>query len=123
MGLLEDRPTENPDPQEHQPRHLPGITTLVLPIAMVLTTRAVASNMHRRHLTTAQRAAVAAELATMENGENQHHRKNEGGQNCPPSISLEQAADLMGVSRRSVVSAKKRMKDDPVTHEAGESRL
>ncbi len=34
------------------------------------------------------------------------HGVREGGENSPPSISLEQAADLAGVDRRTMVDAK-----------------
>lgn len=63
---------------------------------------ALSHNLHRRHLTTAQRAIVAAKLATMELGDNQHAK--EDAQNCAPS--QDKAAELLNVSRRSVQSAK-----------------
>lgn len=56
-------------------------------------------NLHRRHLTTSQRAMVAANIANLKIGDNQHV------QNCTPS--LQAAADDMNVSRRSVASAAK----------------
>lgn len=78
----------------------------------------IASNVHRRHLTTAQRAAIAAEVANMENGTNQYAAKV-GVQNCTPiNVTLEKAARMMNVSRRAVASAKKRMHDDPQAHAA-----
>lgn len=78
----------------------------------------IASNVHRRHLTTAQRAAIAAEVANMENGTNQYTKKV-GVQNCTPiSVSLEKAAQMMNVSRRAVASAKKRMHEDAAAHQA-----
>ena len=63
---------------------------------------ALSHNLHRRHLTTAQRAIVAAKLATMQAGDNQH--SSEGAQNC--ATSQDKAAELLSVSRRSVQSAK-----------------
>lgn len=62
----------------------------------------VSHNLHRRHLTTSQRAMVAASLATSQNGTNQHTKT--GGQICPPTI--EAAAKSLKVSPRSVKAAK-----------------
>jgi len=63
---------------------------------MNVSARSVKSaNIHRRHLSTRQRAAIAAELANMRSG----HR-TDLGQNCPrsdPAISIEQSAELMQV--------------------------
>ena len=59
-------------------------------------------NLHRRHLTESQRAMVAAKLAKLRVGDNQHTK--EGGQICPPSN--EQAAEQLHVSPRSVKTAK-----------------
>lgn len=69
----------------------------------------------------AQRAAIAAELATMEIGDNRGaHRPKKDGSNDPPlqsdALSIEQAADLLAVSAPSVKRAKARMKDDPEAH-------
>jgi len=64
----------------------------------------ISLNLKRRHLNESQRAVIAARLANMRLGDNQH--KKEGGQICPPSISLEQAANLLNVARRTVVSVK-----------------
>lgn len=78
-------------------------------------------NIHRRHLTTDQRGAIAAELANMAVGSNpgKGHVVTEGGSNDPPSaISIQQAADLMNVSASKVKRAKARMKNDPEAHEA-----
>jgi len=66
-------------------------------------------NIHRRHLSTAQRAEIAAKIATMNVGDNQHGaKKKEGGSNEPPSkpVSTKQAATLMNVSPASVKRAK-----------------
>ena len=67
-------------------------------------------NIHRRHLTNAQRAEIAAKIATMKTGENQHtgKKKKEGGSNELPSkpVTTEQAAKLMNVSVASVKRAK-----------------
>jgi hypothetical protein len=70
------------------------------PIAFVLS-----ANLHRRHLNTAQRAMVAAKLASLEKGTNQHTKKG-------PSI--EEAAKLLSVGHASVERAKKLLeKGDP----------
>ncbi|MGR3290347.1 MAG: Spo0J and IME4 domain-containing protein, partial [Paracoccaceae bacterium] len=59
----------------------------------------ISHNLHRRHLTESQRAMVAAKLAKMELGANQH------AQICAPSQS--EAADMLNVSRRAVQTARK----------------
>lgn len=74
-------------------------------------------NIHRRHMTTAQRAAIAAELANLEHGTNRFKQKVDGS-NDPSIISIEQAAELLSVSAPSVKRAKARMKDDPEAHAA-----
>lgn len=72
------------------------------PIAYVLS-----HNLHRRHLTTSQRAMVAADLATLKHGGD---RKSEEikGQNCP--LIIDDAAKQLNVSPKSVKNAK-RVKD------------
>lgn len=60
-------------------------------------------NLHRRHLTESQRSMVAAKLAKLKLGDNQH--KKEGVQICTPSI--EDAASMLSVGRTSVAMAKK----------------
>jgi ParB-like chromosome segregation protein Spo0J len=59
----------------------------------------VSANLHRRHLNESQRAMVAARLATLQLGANQH------AQECAPS--QEQAAQTLNVSRRLVQDARK----------------
>ena len=63
----------------------------------------ISHNLHRRHLTESQRAMVAAKIATMKVGDNQHTKK-EGLQICRPST--EEAAKALKVSARSVGNAK-----------------
>lgn len=62
----------------------------------------VSLNIHRRHLTTPQRAMVAAKLATLKRGQVGNGRKVEG-QNC---TSTDDAAEMLNVSPRSVKTAK-----------------
>ncbi len=59
-------------------------------------------NLHRRHLTESQRAMVAAKLATLKRGANQHSK--EDGSIDPPSI--DDAASLLSVGSASVKRAK-----------------
>jgi ParB-like chromosome segregation protein Spo0J len=61
-------------------------------------------NLHRRHLSESQRAMVAARLAKMHRGDVKSQRESSGVQICTPS--LEQAAEMLSVGRRSVASAK-----------------
>ena len=63
----------------------------------------ISHNLHRRHLSETQRAMVAARLANLELGDNQHTK--EGGPIGPPSIS--NAAEQLSVSPNSVKRAKK----------------
>lgn len=58
----------------------------------------VSLNLYRRHLNESQRAMVAAKLATLPKGTNQH------AQICAPT--QERAAELLNVSRRTVQSAR-----------------
>lgn len=60
----------------------------------------LSKNLHRRHLSTSQRAAVAASLAKLEHGQRQS-RKFAG---VPTQA---QAAQMLGVSERSVQTARK----------------
>lgn len=59
-------------------------------------------NLHRRHLTETQRSVVAAKVAKLKRGDNQHTK--EDTQICAPSVSV--AAKMLNVSERSVTSAK-----------------
>lgn len=77
-------------------------------------------NIERRHLSIKQRAAIAAELANMVMGM-RGDLQRDSTQNCAPSISVSEAADMMGVSARSVTTAKKKMKDDPKGHKLDKS--
>lgn len=57
----------------------------------------VSLNLHRRHMSESQRSVVAAKLATLEKGVNQHT------QICAPSQAT--AAEMLNVSPRSVTTA------------------
>lgn len=61
-------------------------------------TYSISHNLHRRHLTTSQRAMVASALANRKSGE-----RTDLGQNCTRSI--DDAAKSMNVSARSVKTA------------------
>lgn len=65
----------------------------------------VSCNILRRHLNESQRTMIAAELAKLKHGTNQHG--GEDAQTCASTITQDQAADMMKVSRRSVQSARK----------------
>jgi ParB-like chromosome segregation protein Spo0J len=69
------------------------------------------SNMKRRHLTESQRAAIAAEFATMRQGE---RTDLEPSDNCR-KVSQEKAGELLKVSSKSVGRAKKVKAKDPET--------
>lgn len=76
--------------------------------------RVVAENILRRHLTTGQRAMIAATLANMTvggNGNNQHSESNRA--NLPDSKSNEDAAKSLNVSERTVKDAKEVKRDAP----------
>src|SRR5262245_12048482 len=60
-------------------------------------------NLHRRHLNESQRAIIAAKLATMKNGDNQHTKGSSGE---PPSVSTARAAATMKVGPATVKRAK-----------------
>lgn len=77
-------------------------------------------NIHRRHLTTAQRAAIAAELPKAARG-GDHGNQYTGGKvsnDTLPEITIQQAAELLAVGVATVNRAKARMKDNPEAHDA-----
>ena len=76
--------------------------------------RVVALNVLRRHLTTGQRALVAAALANMTvggTGSNQYEKSN--SLNLDFDVSLQDSANQLSVSRASVATAKKVKHDTP----------
>jgi len=67
-------------------------------------------NLHRRHLTASQRAALAAEIADMAHGGD---RKSDQGAKLPLEITNQQAAEKLDVSARYVKDAKKIQRESP----------
>ena len=66
----------------------------------------VSVNLHRRHLTTKERSEIAAKLANLPHGGKPYRKAK-----LPfDSLTIERAAKLMNVSRRSVVNAKANLK-------------
>ncbi len=76
----------------------------------------VSRNLHRRHLSTRQRAAVAVELANMRQGQRTDLISNE-----IKSTSQAEAAKTMGVSVASVRRAAQTRREDPEAHEAAKA--
>ena len=62
----------------------------------------LAANIHRRHLNDSQRAMLAAQLATLPVGANQHAKKEDASIEAP---SQSEAAEMLNVSRSSVQRA------------------
>jgi hypothetical protein len=77
----------------------------------------IGANVHRRHLTTQQRAACAAELANLKRGGDRTSKGPKDPLPPEPPITLDDAAKKLNVGRRTVVRAKKRMIDNPEEHE------
>lgn len=79
----------------------------------------VSLNVPRRHLTPSQRAMVAAEFATMLQGDNRftivdrHQCRSTDEDTENPGVSQKQAAEMMDVSERSVRNAKAVQRDAP----------
>ena len=69
----------------------------------------ISTNIHRRHLTTSQRAMIASELATLGEG----RPANETAQICAVNLSQPEAADQMQVSRRLVQTAREVQQQAP----------
>lgn len=73
----------------------------------------VSLNLHRRHLDESQRAKVAAKLANMERGDNQHG----GSANLQTQVSQSRAAELLNVGTRTVAAAAKVERESPEVFE------
>lgn len=69
----------------------------------------ISHNLHRRHLTTAQRAAIAADLATLANGQNKAGRPN--------GLAQSDAAKMLNVGIMSLKRAKAVKDAAPELHE------
>ena len=83
----------------------------------------ISQNLHRRHLTVGQRTKIAVEALTQLEAEAKERQgeRNDISANLRGSDgrkAAEQAADLVGVSARSVETAKKLKNDDPEEFEA-----
>jgi hypothetical protein len=83
----------------------------------------LSANLHRRHLTTDQRGAIAAELATMKVGRppqipsNDGISQPQGEPSAPlPKMTTAEAATAMKVGTATVERAKHRMREDPEAH-------
>jgi ParB-like chromosome segregation protein Spo0J len=64
-------------------------------------------NAHRRHLDETQKAWAGARLATFRLGDNQHTEGSPIGEpSCPPPVTIEEAAEALDVSKRSVSRAR-----------------
>ena len=68
----------------------------------------VSRNLKRRHLTVAQRAVIAAKVATLKRGGDKSVNQHANWQSSKSSngVSQEKAADMLNVSRASVQAAK-----------------
>jgi N6-adenosine-specific RNA methylase IME4 len=75
----------------------------------------ISQNLHRRHLTTQQRADIAAKLTNLRDGSNRHEKKvalsNDRATTEPEiekPVTVKQAAEMLEVSEASVNRARKR---------------
>jgi ParB-like chromosome segregation protein Spo0J len=79
-------------------------------------------NLHRRHLTTSQRAAIAADVANLQDGQRADYAAAPNG----APVTQSEAADLLGVGHRTVQRAAAVRTADPELHQqvrAGEISL
>jgi|SRR5208337_3510058 len=76
----------------------------------------LSANLHRRHLTDSQRAAIAGELANMERGDNQYTKVPPNGGPSQPLMTTAESATTMNVSERSTERGKRLHKEDPEAH-------
>jgi hypothetical protein len=73
----------------------------------------LSTNLHRRHLTESQRAAVASKVANMGHGDTSRFAQDA---NLHLGVTSAQAAEMLNVSQRSVAAARK-------VHEHGDAML
>jgi hypothetical protein len=76
----------------------------------------ISANLARRHLTTAQRAAIAADLATMKRTDTLKQNRADPSNEGAVSMSAARAAKALKVSVASVERAKAVARDDPEEH-------
>lgn len=69
----------------------------------------LAHNLHRRHLSETQRASVAAKMATLRHGGDRKSEEIKGSKD--PLIGIDQAAEALSVSPKSVKRAKQVHRD------------
>ncbi|MEH2325884.1 MAG: DNA methyltransferase [Nostoc sp.] len=67
--------------------------------------KVISLNIKRRHLSESQRAAIAADIANLQNGTNQYQTKV-APQICGATFSIKEAAEQLSVSTRTIESAK-----------------
>ncbi len=99
-----------------EPTYVDGTAPITEEQAVALV---ISLNLARRHLSLAQRAAIAADLKEML-AKDADKRKKAGtsAPNGTKGTASAQAAEVMGVSARSVDRAAKVKREDPKTHEA-----
>jgi hypothetical protein len=78
--------------------------------------RIISKNLRRRHLTTDQRAAIAAEIANRTRGGDRKSEQIKASNGALVPVTDAQAAKLMNVGERTVERAKARMRSDPEAH-------
>jgi ParB-like chromosome segregation protein Spo0J len=90
------------------------------PLAFVL-----AANLHRRHLTTSQRAVIAAKIACLPNGGDRSSEAAKQSANLQTAPSAAKAAKQLSVSERLVAEARRILHDEAQTRavEAGEKTV
>lgn len=72
----------------------------------------VSMNLHRRHLSESQRGMVAAEIANLKNGQRADMAsRSQADYIYTPPVSIEQAAEMLNVSRATVSNAKVVLRD------------